>query len=1034
MAKKAITGGKKATGGAGSGPSLFSFGPSPAGQDTKARDAALAKTKPVAKPQPIKGTSMTDKGQSLPIQPKPPTASQHPVSSKPAPVEAARPMDKQKSAATIMAGNSLSGSPFPTKTPTSVPKPIAQPSQKPAIEITSGTTKAPVSYDEIVRRFSFVALERPNKEPVNVPVPLAPSTFQNYLLLNVEYDRDSNKALMRFYDPVAKRIYFLTDPTGHEPYCLSRRPKAELEANPQLTSIDGFKRIEVVKKRDLLRNQDLDFSKIIGTTPLTIASGNPSIKDVYPDVLEANIRYHLNYIADRHLVPGLYYSFKNGVLVLDQIPLADDVRKEIDELMKNERPEYKQFFTEYFEYFVPEVPDIPRAAIDLEIYQATTDKYPDPGEARDPIIAASVVASDGRNEVLVWKGHKLFDIGKWHDDFPSSLKVRVFESEAELIRELFRLIWRYPIIITFNGDEFDLRYLYNRSRNKKIAISDDENPIKMERGIGVSKNSAFLKYGLHLDLYQFFRNRSIQGYALGGAYTEHSLDAVSQGLLGEKKFAFEGGISELSFLDLVYYNWRDGMLTLELTRFKSNLTLNLVITLMRICRLPMNEIVRTWVSAWVKQLLVWEHRKRGYVVPNQSDIQARDVKRDKLVASQLIADDQDAEAEAEADEDDELGGKRFEGAFVLDPKPGVYFDVIVMDFSSLYPSIIKEWNLSYETINCSCKSCTKRQVPGMPHVVCGDRIGIMSLVTGVIRDLRVLYFKPKAKKNPFYNVLQAALKVLINASYGVYGAETFALYCLPVAESTTAIGRYSIKNTIEKATSIGATVLYGDSDSVFLINPGPDKVKILSAWADKELHLELDVDKAYKFLALSSRKKNYLGVFKNGEIDIKGLVGKKSNTPAFIRDAFFQFTEIIKDIAGEEDFKARKESIKAFIRQCWSRIKKNQFPLESYAIKVQLQSKIVKQITDPNPPTLKIQHLMAARELYQLKKVKFEAGQSFAFVKVKSGAKALELAHLDEIDRDKYMDLFKSTFEQVLDALGISFTEIIGIKKLDSFF
>ncbi|MBN2153817.1 MAG: type B DNA-directed DNA polymerase, partial [Candidatus Lokiarchaeota archaeon] len=722
---------------------------------------------------------------------------------------------------------------------------------------------------------------------------------------------------------------------------------------------------------------------------------------------------------------------------LDQIPLADDVRREIDELMKHERPEYKQFFTEYFEYFVPEAPDFLRAAIDLEIYQSSVDKYPDPGEARDPIIAASIVGSDGRNEVLVWKGHKLYDIGTMHEDFPSNLKVRVFESEAELIRELFRAIWRYPILITFNGDEFDLRYLYNRARNRKIAIPEDENPIKMERGIGVSKNSAFLKYGLHLDLYQFFRNRSIQGYALGGAYTEHSLDAVSQGLLGERKFSFEGGISELSFLDLVYYNWRDSVLTLELTRFKSNLTMNLVITLMRICRLPMNEIVRTWVSAWVKQLLVWEHRKRGYVVPNQSDIQAKESKRDKLAAPLLVIDDEGAEADSEAggdDDDDSGGGKRFEGAFVLDPKPGVYFDVIVMDFSSLYPSIIKEWNLSYETINCSCKACTRRQVPGMPHAVCGDRIGIMSLVTGVIRDLRVLYFKPKAKKNPFFNVLQAALKVLINASYGVYGSETFALYCLPVAESTTAIGRYSIKNTIEKAASIGATVLYGDSDSVFLINPGQDKVKLLSGWAEKELHLELDVDKAYKFLALSSRKKNYLGVFKNGEIDIKGLVGKKSNTPAFIREAFFEFTEIIKAIASEDDYKEKKEAIKSFIRQYWSRIKKNQFPLESYAIKVQLQSKIVKQINDPNEPALKIQHLMAARELHQLKKVKFEAGAPFPFVKVKSGAKALELASLGEVDRDKYMDLFKSTFEQVLDALGISFAEIIGIRKLDSFF
>ena len=78
---------------------------------------------------------------------------------------------------------------------------------------------------------------------------------------------------------------------------------------------------------------------------------------------------------------------------------------------------------------------------------------------------------------------------------------------------------------------------------------------------------------------------------------------------------------------------------------------------------------------------------------------------------------------------------------------------------------------------------------------------------------------------------------------------------------------------------------------------------------------------------------------------------------------------------------------------------------------------------------------MAARDLIkQKKKERFEAGEVFSYVKVKSGAKALEIADVNEIDRKKYKDLYKSTFEQVLDALGISFEEIIGIKKLDSYF
>ena len=67
---------------------------------------------------------------------------------------------------------------------------------------------------------------------------------------------------------------------------------------------------------------------------------------------------------------------------------------------------------------------------------------------------------------------------------------------------------------------------------------------------------------------------------------------------------------------------------------------------------------------------------------------------------------------------------------------------------------------------------------------------------------------------------------------------------------------------------------------------------------------------------------------------------------------------------------------------------------------------------------------------------KFQKGETISFIKSKgtSGAKAIELAKLQDIDTKKYKDLLKSAFEQVLDALGITFDEIRGIKKMDAFF
>ena len=126
----------------------------------------------------------------------------------------------------------------------------------------------------------------------------------------------------------------------------------------------------------------------------------------------------------------------------------------------------------------------------------------------------------------------------------------------------------------------------------------------------------------------------------------------------------------------------------------------------------------------------------------------------------------------------------------------------------------------------------------------------------------------------WYNVIPSALKVILNASYGVFGSPAFGLYCPPVAEATAAIGRDVITKTIKKAKSLDIEVLYGDTDSVFLKNPSPEQVEILAEWSKTKMGMELEVEKWYRYAVFSSRKKNYLGVLKGGGVDVKGMTGK----------------------------------------------------------------------------------------------------------------------------------------------------------------
>jgi len=303
-----------------------------------------------------------------------------------------------------------------------------------------------------------------------------------------------------------------------------------------------------------------------------------------------------------------------------------------------------------------------------------------------------------------------------------------------------------------------------------------------------------------------------------------------------------------------------------------------------------------------------------------------------------------------------------------------------------------------------------------------------------LRDLRVYLYKPLSKqhKDPIiraqYKVVQQALKVFINASYGVFGAETFSLYCPPMAECTTALGRHAIASTIKKAIEMNLPVLYGDTDSLFLWNPPKSKVQELMNWVLRNLGIDLDIDKEYKWAAFSERKKNYLGVFRDGKVDIKGLVGKKKNTPEFIKKLFY---EILSDLSKADNIDQLEKTIdviKEKTRESYLNLKKRRYPLDALAFKVTL-SKDLKSYTKTTP-----QHVKAAIQLVKRGKI-IGVGDTIMFVKTKDseGVKPLQLARIDEIDTDKYLEYIQTTLEQILAPLGITFESIKKTKLLGEY-
>jgi DNA polymerase I len=250
-----------------------------------------------------------------------------------------------------------------------------------------------------------------------------------------------------------------------------------------------------------------------------------------------------------------------------------------------------------------------------------------------------------------------------------------------------------------------------------------------------------------------------------------------------------------------------------------------------------------------------------------------------------------------------------------------------------------------------------------------------------------------------------------------------------VAEATAAIGRHSITQILNRAEGLGIQVLYGDTDSLFLKNPSKGQVEELARWTEHELKMSLDVDKVYRYAVFSSRKKNYLGVLEDGSVDVKGLTGKKKHIPIFIKNAFNQMKERLAQVKNPAEFEKAKKDIAEIVRERYMQLKRREWEsLNELAFHVVLGEEL-EHYTKTTP-----QHVKAAKILKDTG-ADLRAGDLISFVKTvrEPHVKPVELATKNEVDVDKYVAYLHSTFDQVLDALGLSFDEIIGLTKLERF-
>jgi len=426
--------------------------------------------------------------------------------------------------------------------------------------------------------------------------------------------------------------------------------------------------------------------------------------------------------------------------------------------------------------------------------------------------------------------------------------------------------------------------------------------------------------------------------------------------------------------------------------------------LSRIANIPVSEAYSSrHVSDWIKSIIYTYLRKNNILIPNSKELR-RGIELKRSVT----------------------------GALTIAPKSGIYFNTVVTDFESLYPSVIDSYNLSYETVNCEHEECESNRIPEVDHHVCTKRRGFYAVLFGALKDLRIHWYKPLSKDSKLSEeerrsaeAVAKLLKLLTVSSYGVT-VRIHGLASTPLAESITGYGRHILQTAWNIAEIHGLHPTYGDTDSLFLDNPSEEEVRWLTKTVKEKLRLDLAVEKKYSVCVLPKAKKAYFGILPDGTPDIKGLTVIKSNSPRFFQKVFQDCVKELSQVRNMEEYEAAKRRIVEVARRAEKSLWQRKVSLDDLQYFVELffdpKEKLVLDEAMHQPYQCAVQLMDAGIEVNKRDTVSFVKVKPFMYKGKKFTVKPFTFVKSPtEINVEDYIRNLRTALGQTFEPMNISF-------------
>jgi DNA polymerase elongation subunit (family B) len=572
------------------------------------------------------------------------------------------------------------------------------------------------------------------------------------------------------------------------------------------------------------------------------------------------------------------------------------------------------------------------------------------------------------------------------------------DDEKVVLKELINTIHKYDVFCGWNSAKFDLPYL--KSRMEFHGLEYDWNK------------------RVHLDLMQRLIKLFAPIMGLLGI-TGFSLNEICRVFIHEEKVEFEGKIIDLFNKDrekLKEYNIQDVMLLKKL-----NEEIHILPLMIKECVWTGTFLNRFFIGELLDNYIIREARKKNFYLPSRPN-------------------------EAEIERNNKLFVR---GGYVMEAKTGMYENVRILDFKSLYPSVIVGWNIGGDSID---KKLSQEGDKAFVKMLNGRRVEdvtfdelykflmkekkrldpkdehyqtannnfykreVESFISDLVQDLLNQRKTFKDKLNSLkidtdeYRTARAeqeVVKEMANSMYGITADRSSRYFDINIAESITLTGQFLNKTLGAIATSMGYDVIYGDTDSVFIVVPEEDAATLeekinekLKAFLNEKFKLRNNIvyaeyEKKYGKMIMIDKKK-YTGhmTWMDGKeisnIFSRGTENVKKDTTGFTRK---HIVDLITMIVKEE---RPIEEIKQWVKDIHKKLMTEEIPKDDLSITMRVSKPTFKYKTMPIHVKL-ADKLIREGKMLQPSEGKNQGSARISYI-VTSVEKTMEAVLLEEYD------------------------------------